>query len=85
LFPENKEGKADEVRRSLRIGSYETDGLRGLQGISTNTNYWNAPATHKLHNVKLIMVMVTIVIIIKIITTKKKEIQYSRTSTEEIT
>jgi len=39
MFPENTEGRADEIRRSLLIGSYETDELWGQQIRSTNTNF----------------------------------------------
>jgi hypothetical protein len=78
MFPENKEGSADEVRRSLLIGSYETDGLWRQQGRS-RTNQHHIYSTM----LQLIMVMITIVIIIKLITTKDKEIQKARTSTEE--
>jgi hypothetical protein len=51
MFPENKEERADEVRRSLHIESYEMDGQWGRQGRSTNTNSLNTPIPHKLHNV----------------------------------
>jgi len=81
MLPENREGRADEVGRSLHIGSYETDGLWGQQ---------EDPLTPivriHLHHInctmlQLIILMITIVIIIKIITTKKEEIQKAHTNT----
>jgi hypothetical protein len=83
MFPENREGRADEVRRSLHIGSYEMDEQWEQQGRFTNTNSLNTPVPYKLHNVTVDYGHDNNSYNNKIITNKKKEIQKARTSTGE--